>query len=342
MKLLIVTQKVDPEDQLLGFFIDWIKIFANKFESIIILCLVQGRFSLPENVRVISLGKNRGESKACQLFNFYKYTWLLRKDYNAVFVHMNPIWVVLGGFWWHRLSKKVFFWYTHKAVTIKLKLAEQFADVIFTASKESFRLPSCKVIITGHGIDTNLFRPDPSRKKYDGITRILSVGRIAPVKNYETLVDAAKILDGRQFNFSVAIVGEPALKKDELYERRLKDKIKNLGLEKYFRFLGKIVNKDLAPYYQSQDIFVHLSKTGSVDKTLLEAMACGMKVVSCNDSARAFLSSDLIFDEDDPKELAEKIMEILVKEADPDLRECVLENHNLGRLINKITNVINE
>ncbi len=342
MKLLIVTQKVDPEDQLLGFFIDWIKILANKFESIIILCLAQGKFSLPENVRVMSLGKDRGESKARQLLNFYKYTWSLRKNYDAVFVHMNPIWVVLGGFWWHRMFKKVFFWYTHKAVTFKLRLAEKFADVIFTASKESFRLPSRKVIITGHGIDTDLFEPDPSRGFHDGVTRILSVGRIALVKNYEALMDAAKILDDQQFNFSITIIGEPALKKDELYEKQIKNRIRNLGLEKRFRFLGKVVYKDLVPYYQSHDIFVHLSKTGSVDKTLLEAMSCGMRAVSCNDSARAFLSSDLIFDEDNPQELAEKIINISARETGRDLRHYVLENHNLDKLISKITKIINE
>ncbi len=342
MRILIVTQKVDSEDQLLGFFIDWIKILANKFESIVILCLVQNKFLLPGNVRVVSLGKDRGESKAHQLFNFYKYIWLLRREYDAVFVHMNPIWVTLGGFWWHRMSKKVFFWYTHKAVTTKLRIAEKFADVIFTASKESFRLPSRKIVITGHGIDTNFFRPDSSRKKRDGIVKILSVGRVAPIKNYETLVGAAKILDNRQFGFSTAIIGEPALKKDELYERRLRDRIKDLGLEDHFEFLGKVAHKDLAPHYQSHDIFVHLSKTGSVDKTLLEAMACGMKVLSCNDSARAFLPPDLLFGEDSSEELAEKIMKASAKEAGPELRAYVLENHDLDKLINKITQVINE
>ena len=57
MKLLIITQKVDENDQLLGFFIDWIRLFSEKFERIIIICLEKGVFELPENVEVISLGK---------------------------------------------------------------------------------------------------------------------------------------------------------------------------------------------------------------------------------------------------------------------------------------------
>src|SRR3989344_9447325 len=157
-KLLIITQKVDKNDQLLGFFIDWIKRLALKFDKITILCLEKGEFSLPENVRVVSLGKDRGTSKPIQSFNFYKN--IFKNDYDAVFVHMNPIWVILGGPSWKIMHKKIFFWYTHKAVTPKLRLAEKFADVIFTASKESFRLPSKKVIVTGHGIDTGLFQPN--------------------------------------------------------------------------------------------------------------------------------------------------------------------------------------
>ena len=61
---------------------------------------------------------------------------------------------------------------------------------IFTASHLSFRLKSSKVVVTGHGIDTELFKPDhlrlnPKDQRFN--LRILSVGRIAPVKNYETL-----------------------------------------------------------------------------------------------------------------------------------------------------------
>ncbi len=179
--ILIITQKVDEKDQLLGFFIDWIKRFGDYFQKVTVLCLENRAPELPKNIRVISLGKDRGKSKIRQLFNFYRYIWSLRRDYDVVFVHMNPIWAALGGFWWHRMSKKVFFWYTHKAVTFKLKLAEKFADVIFSASKESFRLPSRKLVVTGHGIDTDLFKPDPNRQSHDGTVRLLSVGRIAPV-----------------------------------------------------------------------------------------------------------------------------------------------------------------
>lgn len=343
MKLLIITQKVDSNDQLLGFFIDWIRKFSEKFEKITVFCLEKSEVSLPENVKVFSFGKDRGAGKLKQLSTFYFLVSSLRKDYDAVFVHMNPIWVVLGGPLWRLSGKKIFFWYTTKGVTPKLRLAEKIATVIFTASKESFRLPSKKVIVTGHGIDTNLFKPAEVQSRESSrsnLVKILSIGRIAPVKNYETLINTAKILKDKEIDFKVTMVGEAPLKKDINYELGIKNKIKKLGLESNFDFIGKVNHKDLPKYYQENDVFVHLSKTGSVDKTLLEAMACGMKVISSNDSSKGFLFQELIFNENDPVELAEKIQLVSRKFYGQELRNYVIENHNLEKLISKISEII--
>ncbi len=356
MKLLVITQKIDENDQLLGFFIEWLKRLAGRFDKLIVLCLERGDHDLPSNVEVVSLGKDRGYSKIRQLSTFYFLLSTLK--YDAVFVHMNPIWVVLGGLCWRLMQKKIFFWYTSGGVTPKLKLAEKFSDVIFTASKESFRLKSKKVIVTGHGIDTDVFRPMPKNVRNDGNVgdnqfeqvkrsnasnnsiKILSVGRISPVKNYETLIDAAKILKDRGINFFVTMIGEAPLEEDKQYEKKLKLLITNYQLQDYFNFVGKIDHKDLSQQYQSHDIFIHLSKTGSLDKTILEAMACGMNVLSSNDSSRAFLSDELIFGDNNSAELAGKIMTVKDQAVDPKLRNYIVQNHNLDNLIEKISSYI--
>ncbi len=338
-KLLIITQKVDSEDQLLGFFIDWIIRLAQRFEKISILCLQEGKYALPSNVRVISLGKDRGLPKYIWLLNFYRHIIGLKNDYDAVLIHMNPIWVVLGGGLWKILRKKVYLWYTHKAITFKLRIAEKFVNKVFTASKESFRLSSKKVIVTGHGIDTELFKPDPNKiedRSYK--LKLLSVGRIAPVKNYGTLIEAAKILADRGVDFIITIVGEPALERDKDYEENLKLKVKILKLEDNFNFVGKVNYKDLPRYYQSHDLFIHLSKTGSLDKTLLEAMACGMRVLSSNDAAKSFLPEGWIFSSNDLEDLSLKILR--PDKADFDARQYVLDNHDLKKLADKIAAII--
>ena len=60
MHLLFITQKVDRADWLLGFTHGWLKALAGKVDRLTIICLEQGETELPSNVRVISLGKERG------------------------------------------------------------------------------------------------------------------------------------------------------------------------------------------------------------------------------------------------------------------------------------------
>lgn len=338
-KLLIITQKVDSRDQLLGFFIGWIKEFSKSFNKITILCLESNEVTLPGNVRVISLGKDRGLSKPSQLLNFYKNIYSRRDEYDYVFVHMNPIWVVLGSIPWKLMNKGVFLWYTTKGVTVKLRLATLLVDKIFTASKESFRIQSKKVVVTGHGIDTDLFRPEDNKEVNKSIC-ILSVGRLAPVKNYETLIEASKILNDQGFDFSVTLIGQAALAKDRAYEIKIKNLIKEYGLTDRFKFLGKISHENLPGIYREYDLFVHLSQTGSLDKVILEAIASGLNPISCNDASRSFLDQEHVFSNNNPSELADKIIAQSGKPFRSDLREYVVENHGLSKLVNKISNII--
>ncbi len=336
--ILIITKRVDENDQLLGFFIDWIRGFAGKFGKVNIFCLERGDFDLPGNVKVISLGKDRKLPKIAWLFNFYKNSWRWRKEYDAVFVHMNAIWVVVGTRFWHMLGKKVFLWYAHKTITWKHRIAEKLADGIFASTPEGFRLPSKKLMIVGQGINVDLFKPDFSKRPAS--LTLLSVGRIASVKNYETLVDAAKLLNDRRVDFFVTVVGAPAVEGDEIYEQKLKDEIKTSGLEKRFGFVGKVANRNLPPYYQSHHIYINLSRTGSLDKTIVEAMACGCVVLSSNDSAAQFLPPELVISDKDPEQLARKIQEVADRDYDGRLREYVVENHSLDKLIKKISAAI--
>src|SRR3989338_8371813 len=114
--------------------------------------------------------------------------------------------------------------------------------------------------------------------------KILTVGRISPTKNYEVLINAAKILKQKNFDFQVTIVGEPALEQDREYENQILQESSDLPIQ----FVGKKTQSELPEIYRSHDIFVHMSKTGSLDKVLLEAMSCGIRVFSCNDAAKSF------------------------------------------------------
>lgn len=298
MKLLIVTQSVDTEDSVLGFFVRWIEEFAKHVEHVEVICLKSGKFNFPKNVRVHSLGKERGAAGGITYaLRFLSLVWSLRCDYDAVFVHMNSEYVILGGPLWRLWGKRIALWYTHKNVDAKLRSAASLANVIFTASKESFRLKSSKVHVMGHGIDTVFFTPDPSVTRGDWA---LSVGRLMPSKRHDLAIQRA-VRDGR----ALRIAGEgPERARLEALARKLHATV---------QFLGALTQTQLRAEYHTAAYLIHTSETGSLDKVVLEALACGLPVRTNDPALKA------------------------LEDASP---AYVREHHSLQRLIPRILRAI--
>ena len=335
----------------------WIEKFAEKFEQLVVICLQKGEHNLPKNVKVYSLGKEKLEignwkleifKKLKYIFNFYRYIWQERKNYDTVFVHMNPIYVILGGLFWKLRHKKISLWYAHGHADWRLKLAERIANIIFTSTKEGFRIKSRKVKIIGQGIDVEKFKP--IAKKENRVFKIISIGRISPSKDYETLIKAIKELEElNDNNLEVKIIGGPSLSEDEVYLKELKELIKRKRLGQILRFIGPRPNRDVIEFFQTADLFVSMGLTGSLDKVLLETMACGLPVLTCNEALENVLekySEVLMYPKKDFKALAKKIeffikLDNKNKEAlSKDLRQIVVENHSLNDLIKKISSAL--
>ncbi len=164
MKLLIATQAVDANDPTLGFFVEWIRTFAAHAESVTVTALRVGAYDLPKTVRVIPL-RQQGVGRVSTALAFLSVAWRMRKDYDAVFIHMNPEYALVAGWLWKLLGKKTMLWYLHRSVPLPLRLALPFVDVVASASPESFRLKTSKLRIVGHGIPTSAFGSVPSFKE---------------------------------------------------------------------------------------------------------------------------------------------------------------------------------
>lgn len=262
MRLLICTQAVDTEDSTLGFFVRWIEEFARHCEKVTVICLRDGEYSLPDNVEVISLGTTRLGRAAGLL----RICLSRRRDYDTVFVHMNPEYILTAGFLWRVMHKRIALWYTHKSVNLKLRVAVLFAHIVFTASSESFRLRTKKLHIVGHGIDTEFFTPDTSVIRGDWA---LSVGRLMKSKRHELAIHKA-VQEGRELR----IAGEgPERQRLEVLARELAARV---------RFLGGLSQTQLRDEYRKAGCLIHTSETGSLDKVVLEALACGLSVRTNN------------------------------------------------------------
>ncbi|MBU4480081.1 glycosyltransferase family 4 protein, partial [Patescibacteria group bacterium] len=272
------------------------------------------------------------------------YIWQERKNYDKVFVHMNPIYVVLGGLFWRIRGNKIALWYTHKNVDLKLKIAEKFANIIFTASKESFRLESKKLRIVGHGIDIDKFIPDRNYLKKDNFFEIVTIGRISTTKNQFLMIEAINLLIEQDIkNFIFNIVGAPITDVDKKYYEELKEYIEENKLENFVKFIGSVSHAEILPYYQKSDIFVNLSDTGSIDKVVLEAMSCGVYVLTSNDAFKSILPNEFLL-EKNLEILASKIKNFIKQGREEKsmiikkLRDIVVENNSLPELIKKIKN----
>ncbi len=343
MKLLICTQAVDQRDPVLGFFHRWLVAFAKHCDSVLVLCLREGLHQLPANVRVLSLGKEKGKSRIKHLRRFIYYVVRNVFQYDSVFVHMNPEYVLMGRWLWKMMRKRTVLWYTHKSVTLKLRLASRMADAICTASPESFRLKRRNVIVTGHGIDTEVFAV-PRAKTVDFL-RIVTVGRISRSKGTHIMLETAALLPRNGVPYRLTIVGAPVTRDDERYYDELLQQIEILHLQEFVGFAGPKDSSEIPAILAKSDVFLHASDTGSLDKAMLEAMAAGCIVLSSSDAAETILGAghdSLFIQRNDPGSFAVALQYVYQMGEDrraeigERLRREVVEHHSLDTLIEKL------
>ena len=351
IRLLLFNLKTDADDSNLGFTTDWINALAPFCEYIDVLTMQAGRLAVADNVRVYSVGKERGYGDVRRTLEFYRTLFrLLRgRRYDVCFAHMMPLFAVMGAPLLKLWHVPIVLWYTHKAVSLKLRLAEKVSWRVVTASAESFRLTSRKVRVIGHGVDMELFKPVNKQMQPDQPFVVISVGRIAPVKCLNVLLDAAQSLyhELAFHHLRVSIIGEAAPEYAD-YEKHLRELVTELKLENVVEFAGGVSHDRVVLEYQEANVMVNSSKTGSIDKAVLEAMACGLPVVTSNEAFRDMLArwDGLLFiPPDSPGKLAASLLRLKDMSADDraalgnDLRAIVVHEHSMERLIANLISI---
>lgn len=340
--ILIITQKVDINDPVLGFFHQWIVEFSKRVEHVYVICLEKGQYDLPKNVKVFSLGKEEGISKIKYTLNFYKYIWNLRKKYNSVFVHMNQEYVLLGGIFWRIFGKKVLMWRNHPQGSFLTKISVFLSNKVFCTSKDSFTNKFNKTKIMPVGIQIAGHPSDISRKE----NTILSLGRISPVKNIETIIYAfSKMLKNKK-DLKLSIVGSPTKRDiDEDYYKVLKTISSGIPKES-IDFIPGVAPDKTVDFYKSHDIFINTTTPGSFDKTILESMYFGSPCFVCQNiwegTEFSYLSEHFYFPFNDSDMLAKKVLAFLSMPKEDkeklilDASRFVSSYHGLSSLIDKI------
>lgn len=342
---------MDKNDDVLGVYHRWIEELANKFEKISVICLYRGQAELPSNVAVYSLGKETNANRWSYFTKFYRLIWSLRREYDVVFVHMNPEYVLLGGLLWRILGKRITLWYAHYLANWKIVIASWLSNKIVTSVRLAYPLKSKKLEVLQQGIDTDRFKSVGQRMNSEKF-KVLSLGRIAPVKDLETLVRAIAIAKDYIPGLSLTIIGNPTSGREAeaQYYEKIRKLVAESNLGGVVEFSPAVPNYQTPQIYNQYDLFVNLTVTGSFDKSTLEAMSCGLPVLVSN---RVFtdifpdgLRSRLMFPEKNFKVLAEGIIGLARVGSDERrqiglaLRDLIIAGHGLNGLMNRLADSI--
>ncbi len=133
-------------------------------------------------------------------------------------------------------------------------------------------------IIAGNtiGVSTRDFRPPETPRDVGKTTvRILNIGRLHYQKDQKSLIRISKMLVDRGLPIEVIIKGTGPLR------QMLINEIREMGLEDAVRVIDTYSPREgILELYDCSDVFALTSKYETVGWTVLEAMACGMPVVS--------------------------------------------------------------
>ena len=276
MRLLFITQKIDQNDDDLAFTILWIKEFIKQGIDVTVICLERGDFD--DSFPVYSLGKESGATIFQRVYRFLRLVTKLK--YDQVFVHMNPEYFVLGGWWWALRGAPSYLWYTHYTMTPYLFTAGIFARYLFAATPQS--LPqynsSSKKVVLGHGIDTLFWGEQENRTK--DLRNMVSVHRISRSKRLDL---ACKVLALLSPEYTLTVYGRAI---DPEYYRELEELIQKLGIQSRVRFMGPVPMGKLIDVYPEFRLMLNLAPE-TIDKTMLEGMLAGVFPVTTPANSRA-------------------------------------------------------
>ncbi len=169
------------------------------------------------------------------------------------------------------------------------------ADKVITGSNFSkndiisnYKINSQKIEVIPYGVSSN-FKPIKNEEKIKNVLKkynisgeyILTVGRLNPRKNLLSLVKAYNILKkNKKIPHKLVIAG-----KEDYNSKETIKFVKKMDCYKNIIFTGFVRDEDLPYLYNGADIFVYPSLFEGVGLPVLEAMSCGIPVITSNTTA---------------------------------------------------------
>ena len=198
---------------------------------------------------------------------------------------------------------------------------------------EKWKIPNEKLVFIPNGVDIKRFSPGKSKinERFKNKKIILYFGRLHYQKNVELLVRSFSLIKDKIKDVKLIIVGT-----GNQYNKlkRMTDNNQDIVMT------GFVSDKELVKYMRAADVVVFPSRGENASFTIMEAMACGLPVVSSDvGNAKKILGDDrgILMKDYTEKEIADICIRVisdekLKKKIGMDARDYVVKNHSWDKI----------
>jgi len=185
--------------------------------------------------------------------------------------------------------------------------------------------PKKKIRVIPGGIEIDLYRPRKGQlsDRFSSFEiRLIFIGALVKEKGIDELISVFKDLRREQSNIYLEILGDKQTAESRLVKREID--FPSPG----FNFRGIIVGKEKISLLQTSDIFVLPSHREAMSRSILEALAAGLPIVTADRGAAQFFikngQNGFIIPAGDKKALKKVLLELIER---PELREKMAGNN---------------
>jgi glycosyltransferase involved in cell wall biosynthesis len=327
MRLVAVTQQVDPASPVLGATVDKLRALAARVDELVVLADSAVDNVLPDNCTVRPFRASRRAGRGLRFETALTRELARRPRPAAVLAHMCPIYAVLAAPLARPLGVDVFLWFTHWRKSRLLRAAERLSTKVLSVDARTFPLRSRKLVAIGHGIDVSGFQC-VDRPERSPLT-LLALGRTSPAKGLETILRAvAEVPDVR-----LRVVGPSVTEEERMYRMVLERFVLERGLLDRVDVRGPTPRHAVPELFAQVDALVNDMRPGATDKVVYEAAATCLPVIASNPAFDSLLPEELRFAHGDAAGLAAAIRRLAESDRNAvgrGLREVVLREHAVG------------
>ena len=261
------------------------------FSSLYMLCIIK-----KYNINILL--------SQCPLFGGVTATLISRIKKIPLMVEVH------GMIYFSILNSKVFYYklisllikYTFDNATKVRSLSNVMTKMILSSSFKA------NVVEIPNRVNIGLFFPPKDNNNIVGTIKIISVGRFVWEKAFDVAIEAIKELR-TEYEVELILIGGGPLQK-KYYEIAK-------GVS-YIKIMGRLKQEDFVPILRSSDIYIQPSLSEGMPRTILEAMAMGLPVISSSVGAIPGILRDnengLLVKPGDKEDLKRKI-ELLIKNS---------------------------